>query len=97
MKILIDILHPAHVHFFRNFAREAIALGHQIRITSRGKEMTTSLLDAYGLEHRQLTDQSRTTKGLAVELVKHTAMLMAEVRRFQPDATVSGSISQAML
>lgn len=85
MKILIDILHPAHVHFFRNFAREAIALGHQIRITSRGKEMTTSLLDAYGLEHRQLTDQSRTTKGLAVELVKHTAMLMAEVRRFQPD------------
>ena len=85
MKILIDILHPAHVHFFRNFVREVLTLGHQIKITSRDKEMTTSLLHAYGLEHRQLSCQSHTTAGLAFELASHTARLIREARHFQPD------------
>ena len=34
MRILIDILHPAHVHFFRPFIGEMQARGHEIRVTS---------------------------------------------------------------
>ncbi len=41
MKILIDVTHPAHVHFFRGAARELTDRGHQVRFVAREKEMTT--------------------------------------------------------
>ena len=34
MNIVIDINHPAHVHFFRNFARGAEAAGHKVMVTA---------------------------------------------------------------
>ena len=38
MRVLIDILHPAHVHFFRNFHAEMEGRGHQVCITARDKD-----------------------------------------------------------
>ena len=37
MRILIDILHPAHVHFFRNFHNEMGARGHEMCMASAGR------------------------------------------------------------
>ena len=37
MRLLIDILHPAHVHVFRNLAHELTERGHQVRFTLREK------------------------------------------------------------
>lgn len=34
MKILVDILHPAHINFFRNFIDEATKEGHDVFITA---------------------------------------------------------------
>jgi len=38
MRILIDILHPAHVHFFRNFYEVMTDRGHELCIKARDKE-----------------------------------------------------------
>jgi uncharacterized protein len=49
MKILIDIGHPAHVHYFRNFIGVMTQNGHEILVTSRDKEVTFDLLRKYNI------------------------------------------------
>ena len=72
MRILIDILHPAHVHFFRNFAQEMRMRGHEIRFTARAKECATDLLDHYGIPYTLLSRQ-KSGLALASELARHAA------------------------
>lgn len=84
LRILIDVLHPAHVHFFRHFVAEALASGHECLITARDKEMAITLLDAYGLDYRLLTRQRRGVIGLGTELAQHTLLVAREARRFKP-------------
>ena len=50
MKILIDIGHPAHVHYFKNFIFKTIENGHKIKIIARDKEVTLDLLSFYNLD-----------------------------------------------
>lgn len=84
MRILIDILHPAHVHFFRNFRAEMTNRGHQVCITARDKDRSVELLQAFGLPYQQISRQKRGA-GLAVEMGQRTARLMSVMRRFRPD------------
>ena len=49
MKFLIDINHPAHVHFFRNPIKLLIDRGHEVMVTSRDKEMALDLLEELGI------------------------------------------------
>jgi uncharacterized protein len=61
MKILIDMGHPAHVHFFKNFIWEMERRGHEIKVTARDKEVTKQLLDAYHIPY-QLIGKPRPGK-----------------------------------
>ena len=87
MKILIDILHPAHVHFFRNFRTDMIELGHEIVVTAREKDVTVDLLEEYGITYQLLSKQGRGIK-LAVELLQRTWRLVKIVRTEKPDMMV---------
>ena len=86
MKLLIDILHPAHVHFFRNFYTEMIERGHELLITARAKEISLELLENYGLPFKLISRQKTGTLGLASEMIKRTYRLSQIVGEFQPDA-----------
>src|SRR5919197_3808173 len=83
MRILIDILHPAHVHFFRNFHDEMTERGHELCITARDKDRSVELLRKFGLAHRQISAQG--DRGLAVEMVQRTSRLLKVMREFRPD------------
>ena len=50
MKVLIDINHPAHVHFFRQPALALQRAGHEVLFTSRDKDVTQELLDELGVD-----------------------------------------------
>ena len=86
MKVLVDIGHPAHVHFFRNPMRLLLEHGHEVLITSRNKEIAVELLDELGIEHVCL---SALGKGgllsLGRELIQRDWALWRIVRRFRPD------------
>lgn len=84
MRILVDILHPAHVHFFRNFHAEMTDRGHEVFITARDKDRSTELLRAYDLPYREISQQ-RGGYGLAVEMGQRTARLIRVVRAVRPD------------
>lgn len=89
MKILIDIGHPAHVHYFRNFIRLMILDGHKIHVTSRDKEVTFDLLKKYSIP---FTSRGRGGKGL---LGKLFYILLADIKlirvglEFKPDILLS--------
>lgn len=85
MRVAIDILHPAHVHFFRHFREEMLARGHEVLVTSRDKDCTLELLDAFGIPHVRLSTQRAGLGSLAAELAVRTARFVREARRFQPD------------
>jgi predicted glycosyltransferase len=84
MRFVVDILHPAHVHFFRNFIGEMERRGHAFLVTARDKEIALELLGAYGIPHHVLSRQARGP-GLAVELALRTGRLWRLARRFRPD------------
>ena len=84
MRVLIDILHPAHVHFFRNFHAEMQARGHEVCITARDKDRSVELLRALRLPHEQISSQ-KSGAGLALELAQRTPRLMRVMRAFRPD------------
>lgn len=97
-KILIDILHPAHVHFFRNAITDLGAAGHQVLITSRNKDITHRLLDLYGLEYTTLSSEAPSKAGLARELIFRNAKLFRLLRRERPDVLASiGGTSTAQV
>lgn len=84
MRILIDILHPAHVHVFKHFRAEMIAGGHEVRVTSRDKDVTVDLLESYGIPHKVISKQGKGL-GLGIELAIRTTRLLRLARRWKPD------------
>jgi len=84
MRVLIDIGHPAHVHFFRRPIEQLRENGHGILITSRRKEIATDLLDAYGIEHHTLSGEA-SRGGMLGELVVRDYRLSGVVRKWRPD------------
>ena len=85
MRLLFDVLHPAHVHFFRHLAETTLEEGGDVLFTAREKDVTLQLLRAYDLPHEVLTGIGGGALGLAREMVVRTLKLTRRVRRFEPD------------
>jgi predicted glycosyltransferase len=89
MKILIDVTHPAHVHFFKGAAKVWQEHGHQVKFVAREKEMTTQLLDEYKIPFQTLSKIRKGLFGLAVELIEHQGKLLKVIRDFHPDVMLN--------
>jgi uncharacterized protein len=85
MRLLIDIAHPAHVHFFRHFMKGMISRGHEIRITARDKEVTMALLDAYGFAYINRGSIQKALLKKALDLIRIDARLFGIAREWRPD------------
>ncbi|WP_165855407.1 DUF354 domain-containing protein [Marinobacter sp. JSM 1782161] len=91
MKILIDVCHPAHAHFFRNPIKRLAQNGHDVVVTSRNKEVTSQLLDRMGITHADLLDgkAGKGVLGLLKELVRRNYSLFKLVLQEKPDVMVA--------
>ena len=85
MRILIDILHPAHVHVFRCFREVMRSRGHEVLVVSRVKDVTIPLLAAYGIDHEVGSTAARGWIGFARELAARTARVARLARSFRAD------------
>ena len=85
MRILVDLLHPAHVHVFRNLITTMRDRGDEVLITARDKDVTIELLAEYDLDHVVISSQSTGTAGLAGEWALRSARLSRIARTFKPD------------
>lgn len=89
MNVLFDIQHPAQVHLFRPAIQALEAHGNDTLVTSREKEMTTTLLDAYGIDHVTLSTRGDGLPAVALELGVREIRTYLAARRFDPDVVVS--------
>lgn len=90
MKVLFDVVHPAHVHFFKHVMTALARRGHQIRIVGRDKDVTNALLDRLGFEYETVGRSAK--KGVLAqgrELLRRDLALARVAQRFAPDLIVT--------
>lgn len=85
MKILIDIGHPAHVHFFKNTIWNLEKDGHEVMVTARDKEIAIDLLNAYNIPHTVLSRMGNGKINLMKEWIIRDYKLLRLAKKFKPD------------
>lgn len=83
MRILVDISHPAHVHFFRNAISAWQEHGHTVKVVGRDKDLTCNLLQWYRIPSKVLS-KARTGLSLIGEMLVHIGRLLPMARTFRP-------------
>jgi predicted glycosyltransferase len=89
MRIFIDIGHPAHVHYFRNFIKIMERNGHKFCISARDKEITHSLFDYYQIQYTSKGRGRKSLLGKLFYLLKANYIIFKLARRFKPDICLS--------
>jgi len=89
MHVLADVTHPGHVHLFRNAITALEERGHEVSVTSREKDVTVELLDAYGIEHTPLSEKKSGSLALPREWVGRELSLLRYMRARSPDVVLS--------
>lgn len=85
MRILVEILHPAHVHVFKHAIRFWQARGDAVLVLSREKECANTLLRAYGIPHRSISAIRARKTGLLTEMLLRDWRMWRACRAFHPD------------
>lgn len=85
MKVLVEIGHPAHVHFFKNTIWNLEKKGHKVTVVSRDKDVVIELLNAYKIPHYVLSTVKDGKIHLFEELLVREIKLLDIARKFDPD------------
>lgn len=88
MRVMVDILHPAHVHFFRNFIAEMKKRGHKILVTARKKDVALELLKLYKINHIVLSKLKPGKINMVKELISRDIRFIKLAKKFRPDLTI---------
>ena len=92
MRILLELGHPAHVHFFAESIRRFRASGHELTIVTRDKEITNALLDRMGMPLECLSSPRAGKAALFQELAFRWYRVASIIRKRKIDvaASISG-------
>lgn len=88
MRVLVEILHPAHVHFFRNAIFEWIRRGDEVLVLSREKDVANQLLDAYGIAYESISRIGSSKLSLLREMLVRDVRMLKQAQSFEPDVLV---------
>lgn len=89
MKIFIDIGHPAHVHYFRNFINIMKKKGHEFIVTARDKEVVFDLLNYYHIKYINRGKGGKSLFNKLLYIPKADLLLYKVARDFKPDIFLS--------
>jgi len=89
MKLYLDINHPSHVHFFRDFILKGKELGHEFLITARDKDCILQLCKAYDIPFISKGTGATTLIGKAINMLRELIFIYRKVRVFKPSLYVS--------
>lgn len=88
-KILIDIGHPAHVHYFKNFIKIMESKGYQFLIGSRNKEIEHYLLKKYNIPFFNRAKGQDELIGKVFYYFKAVYIIYFKAMKFAPDIIMS--------
>jgi len=96
MRIVVDINHPAHVHYFKNFIWEMQKRGHEFFVTASEKDVTYSLLEKYGITFVKIGNYGKSLLKKIISVPILDLQMYKEVKKFKPDILIGfGSIRAA--
>jgi len=91
MKILVDIGHPGHVHYFRNAIKIMEKSGHQFLVIARDKEVTYKLLDFYKITYVKRGKGGKGFWGKLGYILIADFIILKHALKFKPDVFLSFS------
>lgn len=91
MKILIDIGHPAHVHYSRNAIIQWKKKGHEVIVTSRDKKVIKELLEFYNIPFINRGKGKSSRIGKFIYLLQADLKLLIISLKYKPDIYLSFS------
>lgn len=95
-RILVDLCHPAHVHFFRNPIQLWREAGHEVYMAARDKDVALPLIRELGLECHPIGTPRPGLTGLAGELLQRDLALYRFARKVKAEViTAIGGIFAA--
>lgn len=93
MRILIDIGHPAHVHYFRNMANELESKNHLVFWTVKDIEVAKTLLRHYGFGFFVLPKKIDNTFGKVLHQLRYDYILYKFCRKEKIDMAIGSSVT----
>lgn len=82
MSVLVDIVHPAHVHFYKHIIWNLERRGIGTTIVARDKDVTCQLLDNYGFSYQRVGKSGHSNLlGHAAELLTRDLTLVRHAKR----------------
>jgi uncharacterized protein len=97
MRILIDIGHPAHVHYFRNLAAIFLERGSEVIFTTRDKEVAIQLLEHYNLQYVNFGRPFKSRAGKIFGLLWFTLKMLKVALKFKPDMFLNATQYSALV
>jgi len=91
MRILIDIGHPGHVHYFRRLIKNLMNQGHNVYITARNRDIIFDLLTYYNIPFYSRGKGSNSKLGKFFYLIKADFILLYYFLRKRIDLSISFS------
>jgi len=89
MKILIDLGHPAHIHYFKNFMKIMQAKGHEFTFVARDKEVLQTLLTNYNVKYTSRGKGAKSLFGKLFYIFYADYIIYKVARKFKPDIFIS--------
>ncbi len=86
---MLDLNHPSHFHFFREFIIEAREREFGVYITARNRKYLPELLEAYDIPYILKGKRKRSLIGKLAGLIKEVLQLYHLGRKIKPDACIS--------
>ncbi len=84
MRILINIAHPGHVHFYKYAIWKFQECGHEVLIAARDKDMTLALLNHYNFPYRTISRAGNGRWGMLKEFLQRSWTILRLSREFDP-------------
>jgi len=89
MKILIDIGHPAHVHYYKNFTDIMQKRGHKVLFIARDRDVVIFLMKYYNLNFVNRGKGGKTLLGKVIYAIYVYALILYHTIKFSPDFIIS--------
>jgi uncharacterized protein len=89
MRVFIDIGHPAHVHYFRNFIQLMQANGHEFFVSARNRSIIPYLLNYFKIPWFDRGKGKNGALGKILYMFLADKRLLGKAIRFEPDVFIS--------
>ena len=90
---MIDLIHPANFHYFKNFISIIKEKGHQVQITARNKDVLFNLLNENNIEFRDMGTPFPGFLGKMIYTLIAEKRFYSYASHFKPDIYISFSSS----